>query len=111
MFGMLVDSFLECERAMTVDTKATGAEEAQALAWIVEINSLTCIVFATTLPKAKWIALRGYREAGYGRCGQWPTTSAGRMPRYDKSPLRFKKSQPWVEDYVRDTMCLTPEEV
>ncbi len=45
---------------------------AKRLAWEVEINGLSCIVFAETKAKARWIAVHSYREAyGHGR-GYWP---------------------------------------
>ncbi len=80
--------------------------EAKALAWFVEVDSMTCVVFAATAAKAKWIAVKGYRDAGYGNRGTWPPTSVGRRERYDKSPLRHQKPRPWTEDYVQDTLNL-----
>ena len=32
----------------------------EPLAWKVEINYMTCVVFATTKPKAQWIAVKSY---------------------------------------------------
>lgn len=76
--------------------------ETNSIAWHVEVDSMTCIVFAPTLPKAKWIAVKGYRDAGYGRKGEWPPVSAGRAERFDRSPLRNQPPRPWTEDYVLD---------
>lgn len=78
----------------------------ESVAWFVEVNSMTCIVFASTLAKAKWIAVRGYREAGYGRRGMWPPTGGARRPQYDRSPLRDKTPRPWTEDHVLNTLHL-----
>ena len=80
---------------------------ADLLAWFVDVNSMTCIVFATTSAKAKWVAVRGYWDAGYGRKGTWPPVSIDRAERFDHSPLRMKKPQPWTTDYVADTLHLT----
>jgi hypothetical protein len=70
------------------------------LAWLVEINSMTCIVFAATKAKAQWIATKSYWEAGYGHRGQWPRAVASREPRYDKSTLKERPLQAYSEDYV-----------
>jgi len=80
--------------------------ETETVAWFVEVDSMTCIVFATTVAKAKWVAVNGYRNAGYGRRGTWPPVSVGRASRFDSSPLRFKEPRPWTEDYVLDTLHL-----
>lgn len=36
------------------------------VAWEVEIDAMRCIVFAATKAKAKYIAFKAWREAGYG---------------------------------------------
>ena len=70
------------------------------LAWLVEIHAMTCIVFAATKAKAKWLAVKAYWDA-YGRDG-WPRPTAGRAERYDDSALRFREARAWTEDFVRD---------
>lgn len=71
------------------------------LAWEVEIYDKRCIVFAATKAKARWIAVKGYWDAGYGRGrGDWPRAVAGRAERFDRSALRHKNAQPWTEEYV-----------
>ena len=70
------------------------------LAWAVEINSMTCIVFATTKPKANYVAVKGYREAYGQRRGEWPRARSWREPIYDNSSLRFRNPQPWAEAFV-----------
>ena len=62
-----------------------------SLAWKVEINYMTCIVFTTTAPKARYIAVKGYWEAGYGSRKVWPRAVAWREPRYDKSMLNGRE--------------------
>ena len=61
---------------------------------------MTCIVFAATKAKAKWLAVKAYWDA-YGRDG-WPRPTAGRAERYDDSALRFREARAWTEDFVRD---------
>lgn len=56
------------------------------VAWHIDINSMSCIVYAETLPKARWKAVSNYWEAGYGRKGLWPNPKACRAPRYDNHP-------------------------
>lgn len=74
------------------------------VAWEVEVDTYTSIVFATTAPKARWIAVRGYWEAGYGRGpGNWPPgVSAWRCERHDKSPLRDRGPKCWTPSYVEE---------
>jgi len=75
--------------------------EPQVVAWRVEINDMSCIVFASTKAKANWIAVKGYWNAGYGRGpGNWPRPKAARAHRFDKSRLRHDKKQVWSYDYV-----------
>jgi hypothetical protein len=71
------------------------------VAWEVEIYSMRCIVFATTAPKARWVAVRSYWEAGYGQKGMWPRPHAARCSAFDKSYLAQEdatKAYTW--DYV-----------
>ena len=74
------------------------------LAFEVWIGSDHCIVFATTPAKARWIAVKGYREAGYNSRGDWPNPVAKRAPRYDKSRLREEGQKCFAPDYVEDTI-------
>lgn len=52
------------------------------VAWEVEINYSSCIVFAATKPKARWTAVKSYWQA-YGRDGVWPHCSVARRPMHD----------------------------
>jgi hypothetical protein len=70
-----------------------------SVAWEVEINYMTCIVFAATKSKAKWIAVKSYRDA-YSRNGSWPHTSITRRPQYDRFPYRERKA--YSPEYVRE---------
>lgn len=80
------------------DKKPTG----ELLAWTVEINSMTCVVFAATKAKAKWIAVKSYWEA-YGK-NRWPNPVANRAKVYDRSVLRHEPKQfARSEDLVMDT--------
>ena len=71
------------------------------VAWGVEINSMTAIVFASTLSKARYIAVRGYWDAYGRRNGEWPRAVAWREPRFDGSLLIVHgKKGPFARDYV-----------
>lgn len=71
------------------------------LAFAVEINSMTCVVFAINAAKARWIAVKSYWEAGYGRGpGTWPNPKAKRVPRLDSSPLKDAEQKSWSPDYA-----------
>ena len=70
------------------------------VAWEVNIDSMRCFVFAATAPKARWLAVRGYWEAGYGRKGLWPNTSAYRAERYDNSPRRNEIEKCFSEEWL-----------
>lgn len=73
---------------------------ADLLAWEVEIYDMTCVVFAATKPKARWLAVKAYWAAYSRSCG-WPHSSIVRRPQYDKFPHRDQPvaHSPW---YVRD---------
>jgi hypothetical protein len=71
------------------------------VAWRVEINSLTCIVFTTSKPKAQWIATKSYWYAYGRRKGVWPRASAARAMEYDSCRLRDDPPKAFSEDYLR----------
>lgn len=61
----------------------------------------TIIVFATTASKAKWIAVRGWREAGYGSGLRWPTTlTVSRADIYDNHPNKNRPPVAYNELYM-----------
>ncbi len=68
------------------------------LAWEVEINYMSCVVFAATKSKAKWIAVKAYWEA-YGRRKNWPHCTVARRPYYDKFPGEAGRA--YSPEYVR----------
>lgn len=74
------------------------------LAFEVEIDAMRCVVFAATRAKAQWLAVKGYRAAGYGTDGSWPRAKASRAPRYDRSPLRERGPKCWAPGHVEDTL-------
>jgi hypothetical protein len=81
--------------------KTVACKSESLLAFEVEINSMTCVVFASTPAKARWIAVKSYWEAGYGRgSGTWPRAKAKRVPHLDKSPLRDREQKAWCPDYA-----------
>lgn len=73
------------------------------LAWTVEINSLSCVVFAETQAKAQMIATQSYWDAFGRRKGHWPRAKAWRAKPYDKSRLRFEPPKAYTEEYVMDS--------
>lgn len=74
------------------------------LAFDVTIDSTHAIVWAETPAKARWQAVKAYRDAGYGRQREWPRPTARRVPRYDDHPLKDRTdSRAWVPEYVEDT--------
>lgn len=74
------------------------------LAWEVEINAMRCIVFAATRDKAKWVAVKAYREAYGGGRKEWPNPAAVRAPRFESSLLRNEPPRAWSESYVAETI-------
>jgi len=74
--------------------------EPELLAWEVDIRSMTCIVFAPTKPKARWIAVKSYWDAFGHRKGEWPNAVAKRRPTLDSFHRKHEKQQAWVPEYV-----------
>jgi hypothetical protein len=70
------------------------------LAYAVSIDDLTCIVFASTKPQARWVAVRSYWDAGYGSRRIWPSAHAIRRPDLDSSPLRNAERMAYAPEYV-----------
>lgn len=72
------------------------------LAWEVEINYMTCVVFAPTAAKARWIAVRGYWNAGYGRGpGTWPNPKERRAPHLDHCSLADQGPKCWMPEHAQ----------
>lgn len=70
------------------------------LAWETTVNDMTAVTFAATAAAARWNAVKSYREAGYGRPGQWPPVKAKRLPMLDDSPLKAQGRKCWVPEYA-----------
>ena len=70
------------------------------IAFGVEIEDMTAIVFAESKAKAKWIAVMGYWSA-YGKNG-WPRPTAWREPKFDGNPLKDGARSPWTREYVEN---------
>jgi hypothetical protein len=79
-------------------------KESELVAWSVEVSSIPCVVFASSWPKAKWIAVKSYREAGYGVKGSWPSCRGGRTKEYDGSTLKKDGPRAYSEGYVLSTL-------
>ena len=73
-------------------------------AWIVTIDNIDAVVFAPTRGKASWIAVRSYREAGYGTRNEWPSVRVARAKRYDVSRCQNNPDRCWDEHYVSGTI-------
>lgn len=82
---------------MTASLVAT--EKPTRVCWSVEIRSMTCIVFAETNEKARWIAVKAYWDA-FGKDGSWPGASARREPQHDNHSLRDGERRAWSPDYL-----------
>ena len=63
---------------------------------------MSCVVFATTKPKARWLAVKAYWDA-FGKNGTWPHTTVARKPIYDKFPHRAELKA-FSPEYVR-SLC------
>lgn len=59
------------------------------------------ITFAHSVAAARWNAVRSYRDAGFGRPGQWPNVKAKRIQCLDGSVLRHQGRRCWVPEYAR----------
>ncbi len=84
----------------TVVTATKPVVSTQLVAWEVEIHSMSCVVFAATKAKAKWIAVRDFWDA-YGKNGTWPHCNIARRPFYDKFPHR-EQAKAHNPEYVRE---------
>lgn len=72
---------------------------------MADLDDLACMVFAANVPKARWITVRAWREAGYGGTREWPATRVRRRPEYDKSPLLHRPRQTWDPAYVAEVQA------
>ena len=70
-------------------------------AWEVEINYMSCVVFAPTRAKAKWLAVKAYWDA-YSRTLGWPNISIARRPAYDHFPFKHDGPKAYTPEYVRE---------
>ncbi len=71
-------------------------------AYRVTVYKMECIVFANSNAQARWFAVKGWRDAGFGpRRGSWPECSAKRVPHLDKFPhAQTPRARCWVPEYV-----------
>jgi len=87
------------ESPEVVTSKGIGSSA--LLGFDVTVYEMSCIVFAKNAAQAKWRAVKGWRDAGYGGKRQWPSVSARRNPRWDSFPHK-DQSRCWIPEYVRD---------
>jgi hypothetical protein len=77
------------------------------VAWIVEVDSIPVIIWSINRSRAKWIAVRGYREAGYRTNGIRPNVKVNRAKVYDR--INLEPDRCWSEDYVLEqTLRILP---
>lgn len=74
----------------------------ELLAFEVEIQGMRVVVFAWTAAKARWLAVKDYRAAGYGTRGDWPRPESHRLPEYDDHSLKLQGPHCWAPSYVRE---------
>lgn len=70
------------------------------VAYRVTVNDMTCVVFAFSKPKARWIAVDCYREAGCGRPGEWPSVNAVRAPELNRKWKPDMRQRAYDEEYL-----------
>lgn len=75
--------------------------ETPLLAFGVEIYDMRAVVFAATNPKARWLAVKAYWEAGYGSKRVWPRPKAWREPRLDKYVATSNPTICYAEENLR----------
>lgn len=63
----------------------------EPVAWKVEVNRWILITFATTEPKARWRAVRYFREVHDSRRGYWPSVTVKRASEHDNSYLAHRR--------------------
>lgn len=81
---------------------ALSPGSAPVVAWEVEIDCASCIVFAPTKAKAKWLAVKAY-WAAYERTRYWPHTNIARRAIYDRFP-HLGETKAFSPEYVR-SLC------
>lgn len=92
--------------SLTEGQRLRRADTLPVVAWGVDINAQTAIVFATTAAKARYIAVLSYWDAYGKRKGKWPPVTSWREPRFDKSMLlRSGEKGPFCRDYVEGYPC------
>ena len=67
-------------------------------AYKVTIDGISAIAFAGTRSRAKWICVRAYWDAGFGK--EWPAVKAVRCPAYDNHPFGELDGRAWSEDFL-----------
>lgn len=77
------------------------SDRPKLLAFGVEIYDLRAVVFAATNPKARWLAVKAYWEAGYGSKRVWPRPKAWREPRLDKYVATSNPNICYAEENLR----------
>lgn len=74
----------------------------ERMAWRVRLNDFCgVIIFAKSGAQARWIAVREWRDAGYGARKEWPTSLiARRAESYDNSSWRTRPQAAFSEFHV-----------
>lgn len=95
-------SSAEASRALERRPQPAEPSPCSAVAFEVTVYEMSCVAFAKNAAQARWLAVKGWRNAGMGGRREWPNVSARRAPQFDKFPLRDSRpGQCWTPDYVR----------
>lgn len=75
----------------------------QKVCWQVTLEDHVFYSYATTRSAAKWVVVSGWRDAGYGADGRWPSPlAAKRYPSRDHHELsECRLSSYFAEDQFR----------
>lgn len=79
------------------------ATDLPLVAWELEVNGHSCVVYAASAAKAKWRAVKSYWEA-YDRRDGWPPISIARAPFYDRAFKYLDGAGPHTPEHVR-SLC------
>lgn len=75
--------------------------EPPLLVFRVEIYDMHGVVFAASNPKARWIAVCAYWQAGYGSKKLWPRPKACRAQGLDRYATGRNSNTVYSEEYLR----------
>lgn len=80
-----------------------------ARAWEVFLDGIPAVCFCPTRSAAKWRAVAAWRDAGYGRRGEWPGRITARR-RPDLDEFSGFSTRAWTPEYVELEIARRREE-